>query len=104
MADNQQTNQYVENLLKDLHLENLQVKEREDTLNMLKERFDQVIFNTTVRMMDEHQKVEYIKAAQEPDKNEKKIMEITSQVPGLSEAIEAALLFEYESLKRAMGK
>jgi hypothetical protein len=96
--------QYVSELLVDLHLDSLQGKEREETIAALSERFQEVIFNTTVRVLDEKQKLEYLRAVQDPDANEQKIIEITSQAPGLAEALEAALLFEYESLKHAMAK
>jgi hypothetical protein len=100
----QQGEQYIDQLLVDLNLANLQGKEKGEVVEMLRSRFAEVVFNTTVRLLPEDLKVEYIKAASDPDANEKRILEITSQVPELAEGIEAALLFELEALKHSMGK
>ena len=100
----EQSEQHISQLLADLRLDKLQGKERQEVVDMLRGRFSEVIFNTTVRLLPEELKVEYVKAASDPDKNEKKIIDITSQVPELAEGLEAALLFEYESLKHSMAK
>ena len=104
MANNQKAEQYISGLLSELRLGGLTGQEREETENMLRERFEQVIFNTTVRNLPEDLKISYLKAASEPEIDEKKIIEITSEAPELAQAVEAALLFEFESLKHAMGK
>ena len=104
MANNIESEKYVAQLMADLSLNELEGKEREDTVNMLRERFEEVIFNTTVRVLPESEKVEYLKAVESPEQNEQKIVEITSQAPGLAEAIEAALLFEYQSLRHSLAK
>lgn len=104
MLINQKAEEYVNGLLSELSLGGLAGKEREETENMLRERFERVIFNATVRNLPEDLKIRYLKAASEPEIDEKKIIEITSAMPELSQAIEAALLFEFESLKHAMGK
>jgi 16S rRNA C967 or C1407 C5-methylase (RsmB/RsmF family) len=100
----EQSENQIKELLADLHLENLQGKEREQVVEMLRSRFSEVVFNTTVRILPEELKVEYIKAASDPEANSAKIIEITSQVPELAEALEAALLFEFEALKHSMTK
>jgi len=96
--------QYINDLLADLQLDKLEDQEKQKVLEMLRDRFSQVIFNTTVRLLPEEFKLRYINAAKDPDKNEKEIIEITSQVPELVEGIEAALLYEYEALKHSMTK
>ena len=100
---NQKINQYAEQLLKDLGLNDLTGKERDAAVEQLTQRFQSVVFNTTLRLMNEQEKMEYLEAAQDPEKNEKKIVELTSQVEGLGEGIEKALLYEYEALKVLMA-
>ena len=97
------TEQYISKLLADLNLSGLEGKEKEEVLESLRDRFGQVVFNTTVRLLPEQLKKQYIKALSDPDKNEKEIIEITSQVPELAQGIEAAMLYEYEALKHSMG-
>jgi len=100
----EQSEQYITDLLADLGLDGLPEPAREQMVEMLRQRFSEVIFNTTVRLLPEDLKVEYIKASSGENINAEKIVEITSQVPELAEGLEAALLFEYESLKHSMGK
>jgi hypothetical protein len=99
-----QSEKYISELLTDLNLEELRGQNREDMLEMLRSRFSEVIFNTTVRLLPEQQKAEYINAAMDPEANADKIVEITSQVPELAEGLEAAMLYEYEALKHSMQK
>lgn len=100
----EQSENYITELLAGLHLPDLDEKAKQETLDMLRNRFSEVVFNTTVRLLPEELKAKYIKASMDPDKNEKEIIEITSQVPELVEGIEAALLYEYESLKHSIAK
>ena len=100
----QQTEQQINHLLTELKLDKLQDPEREEVIESLRGRFSEVIFNTTVRLLPEDLKKQYITAAMDPEKNADKIVEITSQVPELAEGIEAALLYEFESLKHSMSQ
>lgn len=104
MANNSPAEEYANNLLADLNLSGLKEPKRQEVLDSLTQRLDEVIFNTTVRLLPEELKIPYIEACMDPDKNEERIMEITSQVPELAQGLEAALLYEYESLKHSMAK
>lgn len=104
MDINNHSEDYSEKLLADLGLSELSGEQRQQILESLQQRFNEVIFSATVRILPEQLKKEYIQAAMDPVQNEQKIIEITSQVPELEEGIEAALLYEYESLKHSMAK
>src|SRR5258708_5645319 len=104
MAKYSSSEQYANNLLAGLNLSGLKDPKRQEVLDMLTQRLDEVIFNTTVRLLPEEFKVPYIQACMDPEKNEEKIMDITSQVPELAESLEAALLYEYEGLKYNMSE
>src|SRR3989344_4573291 len=49
--------QYINDLLADLQLDKLEDQEKQKVLEMLRDRFSQVIFNTTVRLLPEEFKL-----------------------------------------------
>jgi hypothetical protein len=91
-----------EELLAELGLGGLSAEEKEKLIAGLSSRFQAVAFKTALTLMPPDRQAEDLKAAGAGEVDEKKIMELAAQVPGLAEAIETAWLLELESLKRDM--
>jgi hypothetical protein len=94
--------EYIFDLISKLGLEDLPEEHREKVLQLLQERFSQVIFLETHKFLPENLKQEYLEASKAG--NEEKIALVTAQAPGLSVALEKALLLEFQSLKNGLGK
>ncbi|MBI5530429.1 MAG: hypothetical protein HY918_02925 [Candidatus Doudnabacteria bacterium] len=93
-----------EELLKELGLAEVDPEQKLKLVETLAQRFESVTFKTTLGLMNDAQRLEYLEAVKDPDKNGAKIEELASQVEGLAEEIEAAWLFELESLKHILKK
>ncbi len=95
---------YTNQIFKDLNLENLGVAEKEKVLNRLEERFNSVIITTMLRLMNKEQKQRFKVVISKPEELEEESEKIASEIPFLDEALETALLAEYEIIKQAMGQ
>lgn len=74
-------------------------EERQKVVSLVGNRFQNVIFNTTVRLLAEEQKPIFLTACKDPAANQDLIEEISAKVSGLAEELESALQKEYEALK-----
>ncbi len=83
-------------------MQNAPEQEQLESLEMISGRFQKVIIYTVLENLTEEQKQKFSEALQNQETVEESIAELTSEVPGLSEAIEQGLLGEYEALKTAL--
>jgi hypothetical protein len=88
--------------LKDLNLGDLSPEEKEKTLSMLEERFDNVILNVVLSRLSSEE-FEAFKAALHSEDREVKIAEITARIPGLARDIEERILEEYRLIRAVMA-
>ena len=104
---NNRENSYLQEIVKDLTLHKASQKEQEEALQILQDRFNSVVMQTLVSLTDSEQKQRLTSALQKNENVQQLITEIGSEIPEFSEALEQALLAEYESIRvtmRSQGK
>jgi hypothetical protein len=96
---------YTQQLLQDLNIGQLNEDEQKKALEIISERFQNVILYTTLSALNNEQKKAFSDALDlKPPEKENKLIEVTSLVPNLKDLIDEALEHEYESLKYSMSK
>ena len=93
---------YINEILKDVKLQGLSEKEQAEALLILQERFDSVVLQTLVALTNGEQKQRLTTALEKNDKVEEVISDISSEIPEFSDALDQALLAEYESIREVM--
>ncbi len=93
---------HLQEIVKDLKLQNLPESEKAEALRILQDRLDSVIMQTLIALATAEQKKLLTEALEKSDRVEKTITEISSEIPEFSEALEQALLAEYESIRGVM--
>lgn len=96
--------QYSEELLKDLGFADSSVEEQQQALEVISNRFNDVIIFTLVELIDDKHRKKFIEALNSPSEIDDQIELIAAEIPGLAEKLEIALAEEYEAIKSAMQK
>lgn len=97
-----EADKYLQQINLDLGIQNFSEEEKLQILEMLSERFGQVVVKTLINNLNEEQKKEFETLLNSPEKVEEGVVKLSSVIPGLDTQIEQALYTEYEIIKAAM--
>lgn len=96
------THDYIKELMKDLGLDALSEQEQKQAAALIEERFNKAMIAATLKLLTPWQRARFAGALENPKTMEMAIAEISAEIPGLSQVLEAVLAREHETVRSAM--